>query len=156
MLIGTVVLRDYPSGVELLALDWRDANLFPRSLRIEETGEQLALPGQDIVAFGRLHENEGVRANDIVLSHPDPHLARQISRWHFELRRFDQGLRLHLLSDSETMVDGQRVQRGEPVQVQAGSRIRVADALTLRLIGVDRPTVDTRAQSTVIKMRPKA
>lgn len=153
-LIGNVALRDYPGGVELLSLDWRDANLFPRSLRIEETGEQLALPGQDIVSFGRLHLHEGMRANDIVLTHPDPNLARQISRWHFELRRFDQGVRLHVLSDSETMVDGLRAVRGKPLPVQAGSRIRVAEALTLRLMGVDRPTLDQRAEATLIRLSP--
>lgn len=149
-LIGKVPLRDYPGGVELLALDWRDATLFPRSLRVEETDEQITLPAQDIIAVGRLHENEGMRANDIVLTHPDPTLARQISRWHFELRRFDRGLRLHVLSDSETMVDGERVPKGSPVVVQAGTRIRVADALTLRLIGIDRPTLDARAVATMI------
>ena len=155
-LIGQVTLRDYPAGIELLALDWRDPTLFPRSLRVEETDEQISLPAQDIVAVGRLHENEGMRANDIVLSHPDPTLARQISRWHFELRRFDGGLLLHALSDSETVVDGARVPRGSPVTVQAGSRIRVADALTLRLIGIDRPTVDARAVATMIIPRSGA
>ncbi len=155
-LIGSVALRDYPGGVELLTLDWRDANLFPRSLRIEETGEQIALPGQDIIAFGRLHLHEGMRANDIVLTHPDPHLARQISRWHFELRRFDQGVHLHVLSDSETMVDGVRAVRGSPLLVQAGTRIRVAEALTLRLMGVDRPTLDQRAEATLIRLSAPA
>ena len=155
-LIGSVALRDYPGGVELLTLDWRDANLFPRNLRIEETGEQIALPGQDIVAFGRLHLHEGMRANDIVLTHPDPHLARQISRWHFELRRFDQGVHLHVLSDSETMVDGVRAVRGIPLPVQAGTRIRVAEALTLRLMGVDRPTLDQRAEATLIRLSTPA
>ena len=150
--LGSLPLRDYAAGVELLVLDWRDASDFPRSLRIEETGEQIALPGQDIIAFGRLPENDGVRANDVVLSHPDPALARLISRWHFELRRFDQGLRLHALSDSQTVVDGLRVDKAVPVVVRAGSRIRVADALTLCLLGSSRPALDADATT----VRPSA
>ena len=152
--LGSLPLRDYAAGVELLVLDWRDASDFPRSLHIEETGEQIALPGQDIIAFGRLPESDGVRANDVVLSHPDPALARLISRWHFELRRFDQGLRLHALSDSQTVVDGLRVDKAVPVVVRAGSRIRVADALTLCLLGSNRPALDADADATMV--RPSA
>ena len=149
--LGMLALRDYPAGVELLALEWRDASDFPRCLHIEETGEQIKLPGQDIIAFGRLAENDGVRANDVVLGHPDPALARQISRWHFELRRFDKGLHLHALSDSQTLVDGQRVDKAAPVRVRAGSRIRVADALTLCLVSARRPVLDADADATMLR-----
>ena len=149
--LGSQPLRDYAAGVELMLLDWRDASAFPRSLHIEETGEQIRLPGQDIIAFGRLPENDGVRANDVVLSHPDPALARQISRWHFELRRFDNGLRLHALSGSDTVVDGQRVDKANPVVVQAGTRIRVADALTLCLLGNQREDAGSDADATLVR-----
>ena len=85
--IGTRELKGVAQPVDLLELDWRDPAAFPRRVLIEETEEQIALPQQDIVSFGRLHEPDGARANDIVLIHPDPARSRQISRWHFELRR---------------------------------------------------------------------
>jgi class 3 adenylate cyclase len=150
--LGLVPLRDFDSGVDLLALDWRDETLFPCSLRVEETGERIVLPGQDIVSFGRLHESDGVPANDVVLQHPEPALTRRISRWHFELRRFDQGLHLHALSDSDTLVDGLRVEKGVPVLVRAGSRIRVADALTLHLLGASRPSQNADADATLLRV----
>jgi len=37
--------------VTLLALDWRDPGLFPRRVRMVETGVVLDLPQQDIVSF---------------------------------------------------------------------------------------------------------
>ncbi|HEX3759215.1 MAG TPA: hypothetical protein VHW23_10930, partial [Kofleriaceae bacterium] len=40
--------------LELYALPWGDERGLARQVRIEESGEQFALPGQDIVAFGRL------------------------------------------------------------------------------------------------------
>ena len=117
---------------------------------IEETGEQLALPPQDIVSFGRLHEPEGARANDIVLSHPDPVRSRQISRWHFELRRAPDGLRLRTLSDGVTTIDGQPVGKGVDVPVRSGTRIGVANTLTLRLAGPVRTGVDDEDSRTMV------
>ena len=152
--LGAVPLQGFGSPVELLVLDWRDESLFPRSLRIEETSEQINLPQQDIIAVGRLLDHNGVRANDIVLVHPDPELLRQISRWHFELRRSEHGLRLLALSDSATTVDGQRVGRGEAVPVRAGSRICVAGVLNLHLLGADRPSSAIDANSTMIRPPP--
>lgn len=152
--LGDMTMKGFDSPVELLALDWRDQSLFPRSLRIEETSEQLSLPRQDIITFGRLLDHNGMRANDIVLSHPDPNQLRQISRWHFELRRSEHGLRLVALSDSATAVDGQRVERGEAVPVRAGSRICVADVLNLHLLGPDRPASEIDANSTMMRPLP--
>ena len=57
------------------------------------------MPAQDIVSFGRLREHEGTTANDVVLVPTDPSQARQISRWHFELRRFADGYHLRTVSD---------------------------------------------------------
>jgi class 3 adenylate cyclase len=105
--IGTRELKGVAQPVELLELDWRDPAAFPRLVLIEETGLQLTLPQQDIVSFGRLREPEGARGNDIVLAHPDPARTRQISRWHFELRRGPEGLRLRTLSEGVTTIDGQ-------------------------------------------------
>ena len=116
-----------------LALEWRDPLAFPRLVQIEETGETIDLPHQDIVAFGRLKDHEGLRANDIVLRHPRPELDRFISRWHFELRRVADGLRLRALSEGHTTVDGQPAARGVDLPVRTGSLIGVAQTLTLRL-----------------------
>jgi class 3 adenylate cyclase len=91
----------------------------PRRVLIEETEEHIALPQQDIVSFGRLHEPEGARANDIVLFHPDPIRSRQISRWHFELRRTPEGLRLRTLSDGVTTIDGSRSPRASTSRCEA-------------------------------------
>lgn len=153
--LGSVVLKGVAQPVDVLALDWRDPLVFPRRLRIEETTEELVLPQQDIVTFGRLPEHNGVRANDIVLSHPDPELSRQISRWHFELRRFADGLRLRALSDSSTEVNGWPVDKGADVPVVAGARIRVADALTLTLVGPDVVDDLDDADSTTMFRRPQ-
>jgi class 3 adenylate cyclase len=146
---GQATLAGFSDPVELLVLDWRDQSLYPRSFRMEDTGEVLALPQQDIVSFGRLPDHAGVRANDVVLTHADPNLLRQISRWHFELRRSDSGLTLLALSDSGTLVDGRRVARGESVQVRAGSRIGVGDVLTLQLLAAGE--VETNATTKVHK-----
>lgn len=152
--VGETSLRGFDGPVELLAFEWRDESQFPRSVLIEESAEQVHLPRKDIVTFGRLQVHNGTRANDIVLSHPDPELARQISRWHFELRRSENGLRLLALSDSVTTVDGRQVARGEEVAVRAGTSIRVADVLTLTLLGTDQPHSDKDLESTMIRPRP--
>ncbi|WP_197284592.1 adenylate/guanylate cyclase domain-containing protein [Piscinibacter sakaiensis] len=140
--LGGVSLKGVAQPVPLLALQWRDESRFPRHLLVEETKEELVLPAQDIVTFGRLAEHDGVRANDVVLGHPDPERARQISRWHFELRRAPDGLRLRNLSDSLTEVDGVPVPKGQEAVMVAGGCIRVAGALTLRLLGPARRSED--------------
>lgn len=133
--VGLRELKGVAQAVDLFELDWRDPAAFPRRVLIEETGEEIELPQQDIVSFGRLPEHDGARANDIVLRHPDPERARQISRWHFELRRVVDGLRLRTLSEGVTTLDGVRVDKGADLPVRSGSRIVVADTLTLRLAG---------------------
>jgi class 3 adenylate cyclase len=149
--LGGVSLKGVAQPIEVLALDWRDVSLFPRLLRIEETGEDIALPQQDIVSFGRLPEHDGQRANDVVLSHPEPELSRQISRWHFELRRGPEGLRVRALSDNGTEIDGVMAVRGEDMPVVSGTRIRVAEVLTLCLVGPpQRMAPDEDADSTMM------
>jgi len=148
--IGTRELKGVAQPVELLELDWRDPAAFPRRVLIEETEEHIALPQQDIVSFGRLHEPDGARANDIVLFHPDPVRSRQISRWHFELRRTPEGLRLRTLSDGVTTIDGAPVAKGVDVPVRSGTRIGVAKTLTLRLAGPVHAAVDDDENRTMI------
>ncbi len=153
-LLGAVELKGLSSGVELFELDWRDTAAFPRRLRIVETGVDVALPQHDIVSLGRLLEHDGVRANDIVLAHPDPDKARQISRWHLELRRVADGLRLRVLSDSGTEVDGRPVARGTETPVRAGSQIRVADVLTLVLAGAEGFDAGEDTNRTMVRSLP--
>jgi len=153
--IGTRELKGVAQPVDLLELDWRDPAAFPRRVLIEETDEQIALPQQDIVSFGRLHEPEGARANDIVLVHPDPARSRQISRWHFELRRAPDGLRLRTLSDGLTTIDGEPVGKGVDVPVRSGTRIGVANTLTLRLAGLARAPADDEDNHTMM-IKPDA
>ena len=148
--VGTRELKGVAQPVELLELDWRDPSAFPRRVLIEETEEMIALPQQDIVSFGRLHEPDGARANDIVLLHPDSSRSRQISRWHFELRRAADGLHLRTLSDGLTTVDGQPVGKGVDVPVRSGSRIVVAGILTLRLAGAARTAGDDEDSRTMM------
>jgi class 3 adenylate cyclase len=151
--MGDTPLHGFDGPVELLAFEWRDESQFPRAVLIEETSEQVSLPRKDIVTFGRLQDYNGSRANDIVLGHPDPELARQISRWHFELRRSEHGMRLLALSDSVTTVDGRLVERGKAAAVRAGTRICVGDVLTLLLLAPDEPCSDKDPNSTMIRPR---
>lgn len=148
--LGTVGLKGVAAPVDLLVLDWRDQALFPRRLRIDETNEVIDLPQQDIVAFGRLAEHDGQRANDVVLSHPDPEAARQISRWHCELRRLADGLQLKALSDNGTEVDGVMIAKGEQAVVRAGSRIRIADVLSLNLLSSSHASPIEDSDSTTM------
>ena len=92
-----------------------------------------------------------------MLGHPDPDKVRQISRWHFELRRVADGLRLRALTDSGTEVDGQRIARGGETPVRAGSQIRIAEVLTLVLAGAERPGgSDEEANRTMMRPLPGA
>jgi len=132
--VGATALKGVAREVELFVLDWRDRTVFPTHIRIEETGDLRRLPDQDIVTFGRLREHEGGAANDVVLTHSDPERALQISRWHFELRRFPDGLRLRALSDGYTEVDGVPLPKNGQATVQAGARVRVGRVLTLTFL----------------------
>ncbi len=143
-------LKGLSRQVEMLALEWRDHSIFPRRVKFEETGEELDLPLQDIVSFGRLREHEGTLANDIVLTAVDVDLSRQISRWHFELRRFPDGYRLRVVSDGVTEVDGKQVDKGAEVSVKPGSRIRVARVLTLALLSPQRVLADDSAATRMV------
>jgi class 3 adenylate cyclase len=156
---GVHELKGLAQPVELLAFDWRDPGTFPRSLVIEESGARFALPQQDIVSIGRLAVHEGARANDIVLAHPDPMRTREISRWHFELRRTPDGLRLRVLSEGLTTIDERPITKGQEAAVRSGSRIGVAGVMTLRLEGPDDAAADvedirtTRLKSSAL-VRP--
>lgn len=135
----------------LMALEWRDRANFPTRIRVRETGEEIALPDQDSVAFGRLREQNGIRANDVVLLLPDEMQARQVSRWHFELRRRFDGYVLRSVSDALTEVDGVSVAKGQDVRVRPGSVCQVSRVLTLDFLAGNVGDVDADdADSTVI------
>jgi hypothetical protein len=147
--VGLVDLKGVSRQVELLVLDWRDHSIFPTLVRIEETNEELNLPEQDIISFGRLREHEGTLANDVVLMPADPLQASKISRWHFELHRFPDGFRLRALSENHTEVDGEPIARGSEAMVKPGTKIRVARVLTLTLLS---PLPSLREQSDATRL----
>lgn len=149
-LIGPVELKGVARQVELLGLDWRDSSIFPTRIRIEETNEELDLPSQDIISFGRLREHEGTLANDVVLATADPLQARQISRWHFELRRFADGYHLRPVSEGVTEVNGELLGRGSEVLVKPGAKICVARVLTLTLVSPVRVVRDDSAATKLV------
>lgn len=151
--IGAVALKGIAQSVDLMALDWRDHSVFPTRVRIEETDQELDLPLQDIVAFGRLREHEGARANDIVLATADPSHARQIGRWHFELRRYAGGIRLRAVSEGLTEVDGEPVAKGNEIVVKPDSTIRVARVLTLRLLSPASTLAEDSAATSIVDPR---
>jgi class 3 adenylate cyclase len=154
--LGPMTLKGLGRDVELLSLEWQDPTLFPRSVRILETGQEITLPRQDIVSFGRLEMIEGMSANDIVLVLPDATATRQISRWHFELRRRSQGLLLHTLSNQPISVDGQAVDKGQDMPIRPGSVVNLAGVMTLVFMSphLDGDGADQRTGISLGLQRP--
>lgn len=146
--LGPMVLKGIASPVELMALEWRDRNLFPDSVRVKETGIEIPLPGHDTITFGRLKENDGRPANDIVLSLPDEAETRKISRWHFELRRHPDGFVLRPLSDQITEVDGVAIDKGAEIPVRPGSVARLGRVVTLEFFSRPTPNASGFADAT--------
>jgi class 3 adenylate cyclase len=147
--LGTVELKGLGRMVECYRLDWRERTAFPDRVRVVETGELIELPPLDVVRFGRLVEHGGLPANDVVLKLPDKQHTLKISRWHFELRRHPEGLRLRAVSDQLTEVNGQVVLKGAEAPVKSGSMIRVAQVMTLELVGRPEPFASTAGYPTM-------
>lgn len=146
--LGDVELKGVGRSLALLTLDWLDRSRFPSAVRVRETGALIELPLQDIVSFGRMDIIEGMSANDIVLSLPDAMATRQISRWHFELRRRPDGYRLRAVSNHVTSVDGQMLQSGEEVTVGPGSTVNLSGVMTLDFVASHRGA-GTRTDETM-------
>jgi class 3 adenylate cyclase len=147
--LGDVELKGAGRAVELLSLDWLDRERFPVAVRVRETGERIELPLQDIVSFGRMDIIEGMSANDVVLALPDAMATRQISRWHFELRRRTDGYILRSVTSHPTLVDGRPLQRGDEVPVRPGTVVTLSGVMTLDLLG--RTRMDgTRSDETMV------
>lgn len=147
--LGDVELKGAGRALALLALDWLDRDRFPVAVRVRETGELIELPLHDIVSFGRMDIIEGMSANDVVLSLPDGLATRQISRWHFELRRRPDGYVLRSVTTHPTLVDGRALQRGDEVPVGPGSVVALSGVMTLDLVGSARLD-GTRSDETMM------
>ena len=147
--LGEVTLKGVGRPMALMSLDWLDRGRFPTVVRVRETGELIELPRQDIVSFGRLDIIEGMAANDVVLSLPDPMATRQISRWHFELRRGSGAYVLRSLTSNSTMVNGRVLERGDEVAVGPGTTVVLSGVMTLELLADARPD-GTRSDVTMI------
>ena len=130
--IPSVELKGIDRPVPLYTLDWHDPTKFPTLVRFDD-GTEIPLPSQDVIRFGRLREQDGVAANDIVLTLTDPEAMSRISRWHFELHLRSTGYLLRSVSAAVTRVDGKEVMKGEEVPVRPGIKIRLGDVLTLEL-----------------------
>lgn len=148
--IGPVKVAGANEPMDMFIFAWADPVRFPIAVVIAETGEQIPLPPHSIITFGRLREMNGLRANDIVLTHSDASRAQQISRWHFEVRRAPEGLMLRSVSTQPTEVDGKAVTKGEETAISAGTVVRLSDVLTLRFVsGVSGTASDETAVTTI-------
>lgn len=132
--LKAVALKGLEQPVELVVLDWLDPSIFPASVQIEGHGE-VKLPARDVIRFGRLREQDGEAANDIILEPRDPAEANRISRWQFELHRSSTGFTLRSVSNSLTDVDGVAVPKGGEAPIRPGSKVRVGKVMTLEFIG---------------------
>jgi class 3 adenylate cyclase len=147
--LGPIELKGISRLVSAYALDWRERDTFPDAVRVVETGQEIPLPNQETIRFGRLKESDGLPANDIVLLLPDETASRKISRWHFELRRRSQSLMLRPVSDQPTEVDGAAIAKGSEVTVKSGSLVRVGRVLTLELISHGSPSSPGEGDATI-------
>ena len=128
-------LKGIAEPQELMVLEWRDRATLPSRARVLETGEEIQLPAQDTITFGRLKERNGIVANDIVLTLPDAEQSKSISRWHFELRRGEAGFTLRSVTDQTTEVDGTALPKAGEAPIRPGSKVRIAKVMTLEFLG---------------------
>jgi class 3 adenylate cyclase len=147
--LGPIELKGISRLVTVFALDWRERDVFPDAVRILETGEEIQLPNQDTIRFGRLKENDGLPANDIVLLLPDEKDARKISRWHFELRRHPHTFMLRPVSEQLTELDGHAVAKGTEVPLKPGSLVRVGRVATLEFVSLPNPSARGAGDETI-------
>lgn len=147
--LGDVSLKGAGRTLTLMTLDWLDRSRFPVAVVVRETGERIELPPRDVVSFGRMDIIEGMSANDVVLSLSDGKATRQISRWHFELRRRPAGYVVRSVTTHPTLVDGQPLQRGDEAPVRPGSRVGLSGVMTLEFVGDDRAD-GTRSDETMM------
>lgn len=143
---------DVISKGQRLPMYWmplRATETVPESVIIESTGEELPLPRQDIISFGRLDKlPDGTPANEICLTLPDRSAQLMISRWHFELRRSPRGgFVVRVISGQETEVDGQLIKRGGEAPVQAETTVCLVRKVNLKFKS-NAPAASTRVAMT--------
>jgi class 3 adenylate cyclase len=129
--IGQVALKGVAEPVPLMALEWRDKSRFAARLRVLETGEEFPIPVQDTITFGRLRDQGGVQANDVVLQLREREKGLRISRWHFELRRHADCFVLRSVTDQSTEVDGVALTRGQEQPLRPDSKVVLAGVMTV-------------------------
>lgn len=127
----------------------RATETIPESVLIESTDEELPLPRQDIISFGRLDKlPDGTPANEICLTLPDRSAQLMISRWHFELRRSPRGgYVVRVISGQDTEVDGQLIKRGDEAPVQAETTVCLVHKVNLKF-KCKAPAASTRVAMT--------
>jgi class 3 adenylate cyclase len=129
---------------DLFNLDWKDAAGFPALVRFDD-GTVIRLPAQDVIRFGRLREQDGLPANDVLVSPADPRVLTCISRWHFELHRRPDGYAIRPVSGtSTTEYDGQPLLRGEEKPVRTGGKVRLGGVFSLEFLADDNADEATR------------
>ena len=150
--LPALTVKGIAGPIDVLAFQWRDVRRFPCTVIVVETGEQIQLPDRDRVTFGRLREHNGVQANDVVLTLPDHNLTQRISRWHFELKRAPDGMRLRQLSAGQTDVDGRVLEKDSEAAIGHGSLVRISDVVTLQFLADPRnPDRDHDGDRTLIE-----
>ncbi|MEO7096972.1 MAG: adenylate/guanylate cyclase domain-containing protein, partial [Polyangiales bacterium] len=132
--VGVIALKGIAEPMATLSLRWTDEIDTPSAVRILETGAEVALPNQETIRFGRLREQDGAAANDVVLALADDAATLKVSRWHFEVRRRASGLVVRAVSDGVTEVDGVALTRGAEVKIRVGTVVRVAKVMTLTFV----------------------
>jgi hypothetical protein len=146
--LGDFELKGAGRAIALMALEWLDRSRFPVAVLVRETGERIELPLHDIVSFGRMDIIEGMSANDVVLSLPDGLATRQISRWHFELRRRSDGYTC-ARSPPTPRWSTAVLQRGDEVPIGPGSVVSLSGVMTLDFVG-DTRLDGTRSDETMV------
>jgi class 3 adenylate cyclase len=137
--------------VEMMQFRWHAQGPRPTRVWFAETGERIELPDKALVSFGRLRDNNGVQANDIVLVPAHPDHAPRISRWQFELRQTPDGPCVSALSDRTTEVDGVVLARGQTAPLRVGTTVKVAGVMTLVFEGDDqKPAVKEADRFTMM------
>ena len=151
--LGQVNLKGIARSVELMALLWRDPVRFPSHVVIRESGERIALPTQDTVCFGRGEQVDRTAAHDVGLGLPDALAARQVSRRHFELRAHPDGYLLKALTSQSTEVDGTTMRRDQELPIRPGSRVKLADVMTLEF---ESPSLSDEGTRDATLGKPRA
>jgi class 3 adenylate cyclase len=143
------MLKGVDKPAELVLLDWRDRKALPSAVRLD-TGKEYALPDQDIITFGRLKEQAGLPANDIVLECGEESMTLQISRWHFELRRRGNGLVIRSVTASPTMVNSHPLLKGEEHPIHPGDHVLVGNVLSIHFLAPPAEPEEVDAGATVM------